>query len=81
MTIDQYKRHIELVEAVNNAKTDAAHCVRQTYLQGWREGVGCTGNDLMDADRHYMYDDDGNLLPGDRPICGGVWLDWEPTND
>lgn len=79
MTI--HDRHIELVEAVNAAKTASEHDRAGECLRAWREGVrlGVPMSDaeygwfLMDGDRHYI--NQGI----DRPTCCGVWLDWEPT--
>ena len=68
-------KHIELVEAVNNAKTELEHALAEHHLNGWRDGVNDCGRrvNLMDADLHYM--DKGV----DRPMCCGVFLDWKPT--
>ena len=69
-----HDKHIKMVEAVNNAKTEAEHSVANLHLHSWREGVadGGTVLRLMDCDLHYM--NQGI----DRPMCCGVWLDWKP---
>lgn len=73
-------RHIELVEAVNTSATNAEHFRRDACLRAWRDGLGLglgwsdyeRGLLVMEADNHY-------LSQGiDRPMCGGVWLDWTP---
>lgn len=74
--MDLHAMHIELVEAVNNARNEAEHSTREIYLRGWRDGVEALGMkvDLFAADRHYL--DQGI----DRPMCCGVWLDWKPES-
>ena len=73
MTINE--KHMQLVEAVNNAKTVKYHESSNLYLIAWRMGIRDAGINLslLDADRFYI--DQGI----DRPMCCGVWLDWEPT--
>jgi hypothetical protein len=68
-------KHIELVEKVNNAKSEREHCAYQHRLDAWREGVLDAGVNLslMAADQHYL--DQGI----DRPMCCGVFLDWKPS--
>lgn len=74
ITFPLYEKHMELVQAVNNAKTVEEHSHAEQYLRGWREGV--TASDgymrLMDADNFYL--EQGI----ERPMCCGVWLDWKP---
>lgn len=69
------RKHIELVEAVNNAKTQAEHDRADAVLEGFRAAFDETydGFSLMDCDRHYM--DQGVT----RPMCCGVFLDWKPA--
>jgi hypothetical protein len=71
--MDIRARHIELVEQVNNAKDEREHSARQFYLDGWRDGLFSAGVNLslMAADQHYL--DQGV----DRPMCCGVFLDWQ----
>lgn len=76
------QRYIELVESINNAATEAEHARRQAVLEGfrialqasgWTEyGMGCL---VMAADDHYLTQGQSTS----RPMCGGVWLDWEPA--
>ncbi len=69
------EEHIKLIEAVNNATTRAEHDAHQLRLDWWRTGVADAGAvmDYMAGDRHYLDQDI------DRPMCCGVWLDWEPS--
>lgn len=69
--------YINLVVAVNDAQTAKDHrendCMRQGFLACLTliRGQVSAGQLLMEADRHY-------LNQGiERPMCGGVWLDWE----
>ena len=68
-------KYIELVTHLNNSKTEEEHGERSDYLRAWCDGVkdsGCFINFFM-ADNYY-------LSKGiDRPMCCGVWLDWEPS--
>ncbi len=69
--------YIAIVERVNNSKTEAEHRRWEMYREGFvAAGTLCygdtiMGNIFMKADLHY----DCN-----RPMCAGVWLDWEATN-
>jgi hypothetical protein len=72
------ERHIQLVEAVNAAKTAEEHRLVDARREGFLEAIRAvfgevaSGEALMDADWHYMG------LGIDRPMCGGVFLDWSP---
>lgn len=73
-----HEKHIELVEAVNNAKTQDEHDRAEAVLSGFRIALEESqspffGGLLMDCDRHYL--DQGI----DRPMCCGVFLDWKPA--
>ena len=70
------EKHIELIEAVNNAETEVEHYYRYERLRGFRDGLEAAGRrvPLCDADNHYLYQGI------DRPMCCGVWLDWEPKS-
>lgn len=64
---------------MNEAKTSSDNMRARWILHGFRECVtvsfgGLRSGDLIvEADAYY-------LNQGiDRPMCGGVWLDWEPT--
>lgn len=69
------EKHIQLVEAVNNASTEQEHRYAKMRLDNWREGVADSDRVLnyIAADLHYL--DQGV----DRPMCCGVFLDWKPS--
>lgn len=75
------RHYIVLVEAVNRAATNEqwreADARRRGWVDGWAFGTGADmaarGCLLSEGDLHYL--DQGM----DRPMCGGVWLDWEVT--
>ena len=72
-----HEKHILRIELVNESKTQDEHDHALTSLRHWRQGVEDAGLriDLCAADFHY-------LNQGiDRPMCCGVWLDWEPTRN
>jgi hypothetical protein len=78
--VNHYERHIELVEASNAARTEDERRIAEARLAGFREAMSMLtgvhpGNLLMLADMHYI--DKGV----DRPMCGGSFLDWQPTQD
>ena len=64
-------RHTDLIDAVNDAKTQREHDYAQAFLDGWRDGAG-TWSGLY-ADMHTMA-----RLGMYRPMCCGVLLDWQP---
>lgn len=70
-----HKKHIELIEAVNNAKTHQEHSRALAVLEGYRvaieEAAGYFSG--IACDQHYM--DQGVT----RPMCCGVFLDWKPA--
>jgi len=67
------EKHIEIVESVNNAQTNSEHQTASLRLNGFREALNLMGiNQLMECDMHYI--EQGI----DRPMCCGVFLDWEP---
>ena len=72
-------RYNELVDKVNNSKTRDEHYQWHERLCGFLEGVtACGGN----AGQLIMCGDAVQLSRGvDRDMCGGCWLDWEPTTD
>ncbi len=79
MTI--YEQCIALTEQINNAKTLLEHQMLQSKRDGFFRGLEAAGRDsvcigslIMDCDRHYM---DKGI---DRPMCGGVFLDWKEPN-
>lgn len=74
--MDLHEKHMQLVDAVNRTKTDSEHLVALHALHHWRDGVKDAGVrlDLMAADLEQF--DRGFEH---RPMCCGVFLDWEPS--
>jgi len=76
-TEELHDKHLEMVRAVNDAKTEREHREADLRLQGFRacaDIVCCEsffGEMLMAADVYYA-----NAGIG-RPMCCGVWLDWK----
>ena len=68
--------YIEKVKVINAAKTEDEHSRLRLEVRAWAEGVRDAGGHiyLMDGDYHYI--EQGI----DRPMCCGIWLDWEPSN-
>jgi len=76
MTLNE--KHILHVEAVNKSKTAEEHASKDLFLTAWRIGARDAMDSgerisMIDADNFYLYQGI------DRPMCCGVWLDWEPT--
>jgi hypothetical protein len=70
------EKHIELLEAVNNAKTSKQYGLAYHRLIGFRDALAAMSiNQLMACDLHYL--DQGI----ERPMCFGVFLDWEPVQN
>ena len=69
-----FEKHIVLLEAVNNAKNQHEYDMAYQRLRGFRDALECLAiNHLVECDWHYI--DQGI----DRPMCCGVWLDWQPS--
>lgn len=68
-------RHTDLIDAVNDAKTEDEHQYADVFLQGWRAGVDAAGGywSGTGGDMHTM-----NRFGKDRPMCCGVLIDWKP---
>jgi len=77
-------RHLELVDAVNNAKTLEERKAAHSYLRGWREGWANArspydtdvdvGGLIIEADLYAMW-----KYGEDADMHGGVLMDWEPN--
>jgi hypothetical protein len=69
-------RHTDLIDAVNDAKTQHEHDYARAFLEGWRAGQADAGLrwSLLEADRHSMA-----RFGEDRPMCCGELLDWTPV--
>ena len=80
-----HEAHMACVRAVNTAPNEAIHRSAEDYLIAWRDGVAEAlawddadrGAFLMAADNHYLDQPEH----AERPMCGGVWLDWTPTEN
>jgi hypothetical protein len=70
--VTTHGRHMQLIDAVNNAATPAAKREAEVRLEGWRDGVRHAGGfvDLIAADLEQFAS--GHE---DRPMCCGVFLD------
>ena len=75
--------HAALLDAVNHATTAEDRRTREIELRAWRRGFADAcgyddaemGSMLIDADWYYLNQPEH----AHRPMCGGVWLDWEPA--
>ncbi len=69
-------RHLDLIRAVNSAKTQREHDRAEAFLLGWRNGNEEAGGRwcFIEAD-----EDTEKLYPG-RDCCCGVLLDWEANS-
>ena len=70
-----HQRHLELVDAVNAARTENEHHDAKMILRGFRDGLHAAGChvDLIGCDFHTME------KHGERDMVCGVLLDWAPT--
>ena len=73
--MDIHEKHMLLIDAVNEAKTDREHWDAYMRLEGWRNGVKDAGGtvDLIAADLEQF--ERGHQ---DRLMCCGVFSDWKP---
>lgn len=69
-----HEEHMRRVIAVNGAETTLEHQLALAALHGFRDGAEAAGRavNLLDADYHYLD------LGSERPMCCGVFLDWQP---
>lgn len=67
-------RHTDLLDAVNDAKTEYERNYAVVFLAGWRAGQADAGLiwSGIEADNH-----SNKRFPG-RPMCCGELLDWKP---
>jgi hypothetical protein len=67
--------HLSLVDAVNDATTEAEHEMAEAMLRGFRVGLEFCGVavNYIGADLHTM-----QRFGSDQPMCAGVLLDWKP---
>jgi hypothetical protein len=72
------EKHIELTEAVNNSATEYEHRMAQAELDGFRLALDCLGHNGQQYAACDMYYINKGI---DRPMCCGVFLDWEPTDE
>ena len=72
-----HKKHMARIDAVNIAPTELSHMVAHSELRAWRDGVTDAGGyiDLILADLEQMH-----ARGIDRPMCCGVFLDWESSS-
>ena len=68
----RHEKHMQLIDAVNNATNPTEKRLAECRLEGWRDGVRDAGGrvDLIGADWEQI--ERGH---GDRLMCCGVFLD------
>lgn len=73
-----HDEHIKRIDAVNAAKTRSEHTLAAAELAGFRDGLEVAGVRLS-----YIACDETQFARGhqDRPMCCGVFLDWEPEEE
>ena len=73
------QRYCALVDMANNSKTRSEHYEWKLRLNGFLDGVTAFGGNTGHL---IMHGDEVQMSRGvDRPMCGGLWLDWEPQAD
>ena len=74
------QRYCDLVDKCNNSKTRLEHDEWNVLLNGFLDGV--TAFSAVAVGYLLMHGDEVQMGRGvDRPMCGGLWLDWEPQED
>lgn len=72
-----YEKFIELLAEVNDEnKTQQEHDFLVTKFHGWKDGVRDATGQSFNGDYHYIDLIDKGLIK-DRPMCCGMFLDWE----
>lgn len=77
-----YEKYISLLLQVNDeSKTKMEHDLLSLRLTAWEEGVYDALKRRFNGDHYYTPLIDSGKMK-DRPMCCGVFLDWEhkPTN-
>jgi len=76
------ERYLVIVKDVNECTTELSHTISDSYRDGFIEacriafGNTYAGGIIMAGDEMYF-----DTEHKDRPMCGGVWLDWKPTKE
>jgi hypothetical protein len=74
--------YLRIVQVINDSKAVSEHISGHDQLiglkrcltaMGWSDAD--IGNLIMDGDRHYL------SIGIDRPMVGGVFLDWQPAEE
>ena len=71
--------HLDLVRAANESTQEHEHQIAVAFLNGFRacaqRSLGAAyGRLLMSADEYYIG------IGVDRPMCGGLFLDWKENS-
>ena len=76
--MNMHEKHMELIDAVNNATTLHQHWTNYCKLEGWREGLRDCGRepDLIGADLEQF-----GRGHESRPMCCGVFSDWRESSN
>jgi hypothetical protein len=69
-----FEKHIELVKMVNSADSELQHSLAEERLRGYRDCLSVSG--IMQGIECDLYYIDKGI---DRPMCCGVFIDWEPS--
>ena len=68
----------KLVEVNDETKTVAEHRHLEIAFNAWKEGVKDAGGRDFNGDYYYIAKIDAGDMR-DRPMCCGVFLDWESS--
>jgi len=72
-----YDEFIKRLKEVNDeSKTEREHQRLLDELHGWRQGVEDAAGYTFNGDYYYLELFDSGALE-ERPLCCGVFLDWE----
>lgn len=72
-----HKKHCNLLDEVNHAKTAETHQRAGLYLLAWCDGVEAAGLRLDYVGCDWYYLNQGHT----GPMCCGVWQDWTPGDE
>lgn len=70
-----HEKHMKLLDQANYAETEMERRDGVQFLHGWRQGIEDAGIKLDLCAADLEYDSRGV----DRPMCAGLFLDWEPA--
>ena len=75
---DEYIKR--LLEVNDETVTQERHNRRYAEFSGWVQGVKDSSGHTFNGDYYYIAKFDSGEMK-ERPLCCGIFLDWDPTDN